>query len=131
MAVSRFEDLIAWQEARALAGSIHAVSKRGAMAQDFGFANQIQRAGVSSMSSVAEGFELGSQREFQRYLCTAKGSVGEVRSLLYLASDIGYLDQSEFNSLMDPANETVRVIGALRAAVQRRIQARLKTSTKT
>lgn len=129
MAVTRFEDLIAWQKARSLAGLVYAASRKGPMARDFGFSNQIQRAAVSSMSNVAEGFELGSQREFQRYLAIAKGSAGEVRSLLYLASDIGYVSTSEFESLMNRASEAVRIIGALRASVQRRADSKLKKPT--
>lgn len=116
MGVSRFEDLIAWQKARVLTRTINEVSRRPIMSRDFGFTNQIQRAAVSSMSNIAEGFEDGGAREFKRYLTTSKGSAAEVRSLLYLASDIGYVQNDEFAALMSQASEVSRLVGGLRAS---------------
>jgi four helix bundle protein len=80
------------------------------------------------MSNIAEGFERGTPKEFHRALTTSKGSVGEVRSLLYLARDIGYLNTAQFDALHLQATEVARVIGGLRAAAQRRVAA---ASTKT
>ncbi len=119
-AIERFEDIIAWQKARELTKMIYRTSKGGSFAKDYDLARQIQRAAVSIMSNIAEGFERGGNREFHRFLCIAKASCAEVRSLLYVALDEAYLNQESFMSIMERAAETGRVIGGLRASVQQR-----------
>src|SRR3712207_4053166 len=91
--VERFEDLVAWQKARELTRLVYQVTKQGEFARDRGLAGQIQRAAVSIMSNLAEGFERGSRGEFHQFLSTAKASCAEVCSLLYVALDTDYLDQ--------------------------------------
>ena len=87
----QFEDLRIWQEARVLAGSVYRDFGFGTPCErDFGFRDQIQRAGVSVMNNIAEGFERFSPAEFAHFLSIAKGSCGEVRSMLYLAEDLHY-----------------------------------------
>jgi len=117
--VERLEDLIAWQKARDLARAIYQITQEGAFARDFGLARQIQRAAVSIMSNIAEGFERSGRREFHQFLSTAKSSCAEVRSQLYVAFDIGYLMKSEFQRLLAQAEEVGRVVGGLRASVEK------------
>jgi four helix bundle protein len=117
--IERFEDLIAWQKARELTRAIYSLTRRGAWAKDFGLASQIQRASVSIMSNIAEGFERSRPAEFHQYLSTAKASCAEVRSQLHVAFDIGYLKTSEFEEILAQAEEVGRVIGGLRASVQK------------
>ena len=117
--IERFEDLIAWQKARALTRAIYEVTRQGAFAKDFGLAGQIQRAAVSIMSNVAEGFERGGRGEFHQFLSTAKASCAELRSQLYVALDVGYLDQRKFDELLRQAEEVARIIGGLRASIAR------------
>src|SRR4029453_7573676 len=87
----RFEDLWIWQQARELVRHIYQDFRAGKGSKDFGFRDQVRRAGVSIMSNVAEGFERGSNADFARYLDIAKGSCGEVRSLYHLAEDLEYM----------------------------------------
>ena len=117
--VERFEDLVAWQKARVLTSSIYEVTRIGAFARDYGLAGQIQRAAVSVMSNVAEGFERGRRAEFLQFLSIAKSSCGEVRSQLYVALDVGYLDQATFDLLYARADEVTRILGGLRSSVER------------
>lgn len=117
--VDRFEDLIAWQKARELTRAIYQVTQQGAFAKDFGLARQIQRAAVSIMSNIAEGFERRGRREFHQFLSTAKGSCAEVRSQLYVAFDIGYLGKYDFHKPLTQAEEVGRVVGGLRASVEK------------
>ena len=121
--VERFEDLIAWQKARELTRAIYEVTRQGAFAKDFGLSGQIQRAAVSIMSNIAEGFERGGRGEFHQFLSTAKASCAEVRSQLYVAIDVGYLDKTAFDRLLQQAEEVARIIGGLRAAVQKQKEA--------
>ncbi|MCA1668571.1 MAG: four helix bundle protein [Thermomicrobia bacterium] len=118
-AVERFEDLVAWQKARQLTASIYGITCSGAFAADYGLSRQIQRAAVSVMPNVAEGFERGRRAEFAQFLSIAKSSCGEVRSQLYVALDAGYLDQVTFDSLQAHAEEVSRIIGGLRSSVER------------
>ena len=115
--VSRFEDLVAWQKGRELAVEAYRTTGRGALAGDFGLRDQMQRSAVSIPSNVAEGFERGSAAEFHRSLSTAKGSCAELRTQLYIAHDVGYLDSGHFTPLMARAEEVGRIIGGLRNAV--------------
>ena len=118
--IEKFEDLIAWQKARELTREIYRVTRQGAFANDYGLSGQIQRAAVSIMSNIAEGFERGNPSEFHQFLSIAKASCAEVRSQLYVALDTGYLDDASFQGLMRLAKETGKVIGGLRVSVERR-----------
>ncbi len=117
--VRRFEDLVAWQKGRWLAVAVYQATRSGPLERDFGLAGQMQRAAVSIPSNIAEGFERGTRPEFHRYLSNAKGSSAELRTQLYIAQDIGYLTQTQFDPLFAQAEEVGRIIGGLRMAVQR------------
>jgi four helix bundle protein len=117
--IERFEDLIAWQKARTLTRLIYEITRQGAFARDFGLSGQLQRAAVSLMSNIAEGFERGGRGEFHQFLSTAKASCAELRSQLYVAFDIGCLDHTTFNQLLSQAEEVARIVGGLRASVER------------
>ena len=105
--IARFEDLICWQKARELTKGVYK-AMRGC--RDYGFTDQIQRAAVSVMSNIAEGFERGTQLEFINYLFIAKGSAGEVRAQLYAALDIGYVNIETFQYLNGLATDCSRLI---------------------
>jgi len=121
--IDKFEDLIAWQKARQLTREVYQISRQGAFARDFGLSGQIQRASVSIMSNVAEGFERGGRSEFHQFLSVAKASCAEVRSLLYVALDIKYIAKNEFRKVMNKAEEVGRVVGGLRASVEKQKKA--------
>jgi four helix bundle protein len=91
--VRQFEELICFKKARELTREVYKSFKN---CKDYGFKDQIQRAAVSVMSNIAEGFESGTKQEFLNYLYIAKGSAGEVRAQLYAAYDIGYLNIETF-----------------------------------
>lgn len=92
--VEKFEDLIAWQKARVLTRQVYLATRQGAFAKDFGLSSQIQRAAVSIMSNIAEGFERGKRGEFHQFLSIAKASCAEVRAQIYIAFDVGYINHS-------------------------------------
>lgn len=105
--IERFEDLICWQKARELTKHVYANFRE---CKDFGFKDQIQRASVSVLSNIAEGFERGTQAEFLNYLFIAKGSAGEVRAQLYVALDANYLNIEMFKYLKGIAEDCSRLI---------------------
>jgi len=118
MPISRFEDLIAWQKARALTKNIYLPTATERFSRDFGLRDQIQRAAVSIMSNIAEGFERASKAEFHQFLVIAKGSCAEVRSQLYVALDTGYITSDQFEKARAQAEEVGRIIGGLRASLK-------------
>jgi four helix bundle protein len=108
--ITRFEDIEAWKTARELTRSVYAFTEQGKFAKDFGLKNQIQRASVSVMSNIAEGFESRTQPQFLEYLGRAKASAGEVRCQLYVAIDLQYISQEEFAQVFDLADKSSRQI---------------------
>jgi four helix bundle protein len=117
--IERFEDLIAWQKARQLTKRIYDISKSGEFLRDFGLRDQIRKSSVSVMSNVAEGFERGGRAEFHQFLVIAKGSCAELRSQLYVALDVEYIDANTFTEVNNLAVEVSRLVGGLRSAVYR------------
>ena len=79
MPVKYFEELEVWKEARQLTREVYRLTSDSKFSKDFGLSNQIQRAAVSIMSNIAEGFERGGNPEFIQFLYVAKGSCGETR----------------------------------------------------
>jgi four helix bundle protein len=109
--ITRFEEIQAWQEGRALTKQIYRLTSEGAFARDFGLRDQIQRATISITANIAEGFDCDSNTEFGRFLGYARRSAVEVQSLLYAAYDLGYLDETSFRECFDQATKTKALIG--------------------
>jgi four helix bundle protein len=122
--VLRFEDLIAWQKARELTKAVYKMTAGPAFVRHVRLAGQIESAAVSVMSNVAEGFERDGLAEFHRFLTIAKASCGEVRSLLYVALDAELVNTDTFDRMMAQSEEVARVVGGLRASVDRSIKSR-------
>jgi len=101
MRIEKFEDIIVWQESRILVFDVYNTFKT---CRDFAFKDQIQRATISVMNNIAEGFERKGDKEFKRFLYIAKGSCGEVRSMLYAAMDLKYIDKKAFDILYEKAD---------------------------
>ena len=91
-----FEELKVWQDSRAFVKSIYELTSSNNFAKDYGLKDQIQRASVSIMNNIAEGFERNNNKEFVIFLKYSKGSAGEIRSMLYVALDLDYISKSTF-----------------------------------
>ena len=110
MKIGSFEDIISWQKSQYLAKLIYKLFK---LNKDYSFKDQIQRATISISNNIAEGFERKSNNEFRQFLFIAKGSCGEVRSMLYLALDFNYINKPEFLDLMLRIEEISRLLSGL------------------
>lgn len=110
MKIEKFEDIIAWQKAKSLTLNIHGQFK---YCRDFSFRDQIQRAVISIMNNIAEGFERRTNKELKNFLFIAKGSCGEVRSMLYLALQLGYINKNQFKEDYDLSVEISKIISGL------------------
>lgn len=93
MKIEKFEDIIAWQKAKELSLSVYFSFKSN---NDYAFRDQIQRASISIMNNIAEGFERKGDKEFKHFLYISKVSCGEVRSMLYIAKELKYISEKEF-----------------------------------
>lgn len=110
MAITRFEELRVWQLARGLNRRVYLWTRRDEVAKDFAFTTQARRASLSVMNNIAEGFERYRGTEFLQFLSIAKGSCGEVRSMLFAGLDVGYLTEAQFESLRDDATDLAKAL---------------------
>jgi len=110
MKIERFEDIEAWKEARALVGMVYESSNKVPFKNDWGLRYQIQRAAISVMSNIAEGFMSQTNKEFVVFLGYSLRSAAEVQSQLYAALDLYYLDNDTFSLLMDKCTKVARLL---------------------
>jgi len=101
MKIKSFEELDVWKEARKLTSTVYALTDSASFKKDYGLKDQIQRAAVSCMSNIAEGFDSDTDQQFIQFLTYAKRSASEVQSILYVAKDLRYINQNEFTSAYD------------------------------
>lgn len=101
--VECFEDLFIWQKAVEFAKEIYLITEKKGLKNDFGLKNQMRDSAVSISSNIAEGFERRSRKEYLNFLNIAKGSAGEIRSQLYVAFEVGYLEKAELDQLREKA----------------------------
>lgn len=110
MKIDRFEDIISWQKSKTLAVYVY---KKFKDCRDFSFRDQIQRAVVSMSNNIAEGFERKGNKEFMKFLYIAKGSAAEVRSMAYVALELGYITSQEFDYISSNCLEISRLLSGL------------------
>ncbi len=107
MKIERFEDIESWKEARLL---VRDVSLPLQNCRDFGFRDQIQRAAISVMANIAEGFDRASNKEFVQFLVIARGSVSEVKSHAYAGMDLGYFDGDTFTCISGRCTKLINLL---------------------
>ncbi len=117
MGIHEFEDIRAWQAARVLVRMIYNLTKKDPLARDFGLRDQLQRAAVSAMTNIAEGFDCESHAEFARFLGYSRRSAVEVQSLLYATLDVGYIDDSTFQTHYEQANKVKAMVSAFKRSL--------------
>jgi four helix bundle protein len=110
--IKTFEDMLSWKKARELNKIIYLGTLNPSFSKDFALKDQIRRSSISIMSNIAEGFERGTKNEFKYFLRVAKGSAGELRSQLYIASDLNYLDYKSFTDCSTQITEITKLISA-------------------
>ncbi len=110
MKIDKFEDIIAWQKAGVLTMEIFNMFRNN---RDYSFKDQIQRAVISIMNNIAEGFERRTDKEFRNFLYIAKGSCGEVRSMLYVAIKLNYVSAEQFQRFYKLSTEISKMISGL------------------
>ncbi|HVK37549.1 MAG TPA: four helix bundle protein [Candidatus Kapabacteria bacterium] len=129
MRIARFEDIVAWQYARVLVKDVYCETAKGPGRRDFTFRNQICSAALSVMNNIAEGFSRESRVEFARFLDIARASAREVQSLLYTATDLGYVDDAALKRMRKQVTETAFLITRLRTSLNTLPRPRTQTSS--
>ncbi len=104
--ITSFEDLDCWKASRELVKDIFLLSKKGELNRDFDTKSQLRRAALSVMNNIAEGFGRYSRNDFRRFLEISKGSLFEVKSILYVLEDIEYFEKGD----LIPFHEKVNII---------------------
>ncbi len=120
--IETFEDLRVWQQGIELVKQINLITREGEINRDFGLRDQLRKAAVSVPTNVAEGFERYSRKEYVNFLNIAKGSAGEVRSLLRVAFEVGYLDKNTYFKLYDLAKGLSRMLASQIQAINRSLK---------
>ena len=118
--ITRFEELLAWQEARKLHQEIAKLCRTPLFKREWRLVAQMLAASRSVGANIAEGFERYTPGEFALKLYIAKGEVGELRSFLHFAFDEAWMDQASYEALVARTESVGRIVSALRAAVARR-----------
>jgi four helix bundle protein len=107
MKIQKFEDIVCWQKAQDLAVEIYAIFRDS---KDYGFKDQICRATVSISNNIAEGFDRSSNADFSRFLYIALASSSEVKSMLYLAERLNYLEKNKAKELREQSAEISKIL---------------------
>lgn len=111
--VNKFEDLKVWQVSRELVNSIYNFTGNNQFSKDFSLKDQIRRSSVSVMANISEGFARRSSKEFAQFLNIAHASVAEVQFHLYIALDLGYINNQDFETMYNKCFEISKMIHGL------------------
>ena len=118
--IKRFEDLDCWKSARNLVKSIFEISQTGELSKDWDTKSQIKRAALSVMNNIAEGFGRFQDKDSLRFYDIAKSSAYEVKSILYVLEDVGYLSEEQLTKIRQITDSTLQLtIGWIRYLSQR------------
>ena len=115
-----YRDLVLWQRAIELAADVHQVTLKLPRHETFGMAAQIRRSAVSIPSNIAEGSGRRTTREFIAFLHIARGSLSELKTQLFLAQRVGYLDDADVTTTDSLSDEVGRLLNAVIRGLRRR-----------
>jgi len=111
--IKSFEELEVWQRARKFVLKIYNLTKSFPKDELYGLTSQIRRAAVSIGSNISEGFDRRSDKEFSNFLAIARGSIAEVQNDLYIALDLKYISEDEFNATYGETKKIAKQINGL------------------
>ena len=111
--IKSFEELPVWKDARKFTSKIYNITNKFPKEELYGLTSQIRRATISIMSNIAEGFDRRSDKELSNFLSMSRASSSEVQNDLYIALDLNYISQTEFNQLYQEAKKIAKQINGL------------------
>lgn len=125
MAYRSFEDLEVWQRGCRLAVDIFRTFEP---CKKFSLKDQIERAGLSIPSNIAEGAERGSTKDFAHFLNYSKGSCGELRTQLYIAQKLKLVTKLDSEKLVTETKEISAMLQGLRRSMLAKSRVKQKRS---
>jgi four helix bundle protein len=111
--VEKFEDLIVWQKSRDFVKEVYSITKGKSFSNDYYLVDQLKRAVISINLNIVEGFERNGDKEFHQFLSISKASCSEVKAILILSLDLGYIDNETYKRLRISADEISRTLHGL------------------
>ncbi|OGW35518.1 MAG: hypothetical protein A2X58_00730 [Nitrospirae bacterium GWC2_56_14] len=111
--ITGFRELNVWQRAYALTLDLYRITRKFPKAEIYGLTSQLQRAAVSVPANIAEGYERNHRKEYLQFLFIAKGSLGELDTLLLLSRDLGYMTIEDFDHVNAKRQETMKMLQGL------------------
>ena len=112
-----FKKLTVWQKTRIFVKELYLLTQKFPNEEKFGLTQQIRRAAVSMFSNIAEGAGRNTSADFARFLDMANGSTFEVETQLYVAIDLRYISQQEFENLLFQLQEIEKMLCNLRKSL--------------
>jgi four helix bundle protein len=119
--ITSYRDLNVWQQGRRLATDVYILLATFPKIEQYGLSDQMRRAVVSVPSNIAEGFGRATAKEKNQFYYIAKGSLAELETQLYIASDVGYIDQKQLDIILEQASLTHRLLQGLIKANKERL----------
>lgn len=111
--MGNFKELKVWQKSKDLAVYLYNITDKGMFSKDFGLRDQTQRSAVSIPSNIAEGDELGSDKQSVKFFHIAKGSAAELLTQATIAHEIGYLNNEDFDHICIECNTILKMLKGL------------------
>jgi four helix bundle protein len=108
--IKNFEELAIWKMAREITKLVY---KDFSKCRDFGFRDQVTRAGISTMNNISEGFWRTGDAEFKQFLNFSKGSAGEIKNMYYIAEDLAYISSGMAEERRQKSQQLINSIASL------------------
>ncbi len=121
MNINSYRDLEVWQKSRVLVAAVYKLTKTFPKEELYGLSSQLQRAAVSVPSNIAEGKSRRTTKEYMRFLDIAYGSVAEVETQLYIASDLGYTTEQAILYLFNGYMEVGKMLNGLIKSLDKKL----------
>jgi len=119
--IKGFEHTQVWQDAHKLTLAVYRLTKEPEFEKDWALRDQVRRAVISIASNIAEGSERGSHKEFIHFLNIASGSCAELKSQIWLAVDLGYVEPTRFQKAIEAIENIARQIRGLQRNLKSRV----------
>jgi four helix bundle protein len=121
VSVQHYRELLVWQKAIVLVKEVYRATSSFPKTEIYALTSQIRRAAVSIPSNIAEGQGRSSTRDFLHFLSVAQGSLMELETQIIIAEQLGYLEQSQENGLLDYTAEVSRMLSGLRNSLNKKL----------
>lgn len=108
-----YKDLEVWIKARVLTKEVYLLTTEFPKEEQYGLTSQMRRCVVSVPSNIAEGYGRQYKKETIQFFHIARGSLYELETQLYIATDLGYLGETLFNEVLKRLEECRKLLSGL------------------